>query len=60
MATEQASGEELERELETLLDQETFEPPEEFVDAGALERRVGLRGGRARSAGLVAQAGHAS
>ena len=31
MATEQASGEELERELEKLLDQETFEPPAEFV-----------------------------
>ena len=36
-------------------DQETFEPADGVRRAGALERPVGVRGGRARPAGLVAR-----
>ena len=52
-----ADGATLEPRLEELLDQETFEPPEEFAEQRGRHRRVGLRGGRRRLRGLLGRAG---
>ena len=58
MASDRHRRHDLEQELDELLEVERFEPPEEFAAGGALERPVGLRGGRARPGGLVDAPGH--